>query len=349
MCCDDKASIIRAVRRCVLAVCVGMATTIVAIGSQSRSVLAAEASDLAGWWIAIDDSFVIADMRGEITAIVELLVIDAGNRVEDRMVRFDVPSLGDCLSVQLCSDAPLVGRARLAIANDTLTILERAEVPGRLDITNGDPFIRKTAITSTPRWTMQREAAGNRIRLAAKGGAKRLLVRIDPDRMRRLFAGFLFAEKPGLDKWRCFLANATAGDQSFAPIHTAQTVAPSFLENFLYAASYEQALRAAFRVPTGDDPDPEKRKLLGVSLERLMVEHFDDIRSPTTLVEMNLILSRLVFLRERAEGRTAQEVRERYPERDARGLDVPLTDENIKALALIKAGGPEVRRLFCDN
>ena len=74
--------------------------------------------DLAGWWLAIDGVFpALGDKSG--SASEELLVIAPDGAVEDRAVFFRHASAFVCAKSKLCSDTPLVARARLTIEGDS--------------------------------------------------------------------------------------------------------------------------------------------------------------------------------------------------------------------------------------
>ena len=109
-------------------------------------------------------------------------------------------------------------------------------------------------MTAIPEWTATLD--GQRLTLRATGVTKvRTLVRIDPDRLRRLHAGMRTSAWSPEDHWRCFLGNATAGDGAFAALRANRSVrAPEFLDRYLKLASYMAALRSAAALP-GDAID----------------------------------------------------------------------------------------------
>src|SRR6185295_13718515 len=106
-------------------------------------------------------------------------------------------------------------------------------------------------------WTASLE--GPRLTLRAAGSSKtRMLVRIDPDRLRRLHAGMRASNWAPEENWRCFFGNATAGDGAFSPLRANRSYrAPEFLDRYLRFASYVTALRSA--ADHGGPAAPEQR------------------------------------------------------------------------------------------
>jgi hypothetical protein len=270
-----------------LSVRAALAVTIVCLsGLAAAPAKSIEAAELAGWWLAIDKIFQPLWEKGEIAVLEEFLIVSADGAVEDRLMRVD-RNAGRALYCQLthstiCSDAPLLAAARLVVGGGRLRVLSRTETAIPLDSPTGDLIIRGLAITATPEWTFAFEEDGGRLVLtSAKTGSARILVKVEPDRLRRLHAGFVVADAFGRPRkdfrpsaftnWRCYLARATAGDRAFEPLDGAGYSQPSFLEDYLRVASYIHALYHLEHRPTADETDPERRKLIHLETEELMV------------------------------------------------------------------------------
>jgi hypothetical protein len=243
---------------------------------------ALQVRDLAGWWIAIDDTFPKLWQREAISPMEEVLQINPDGRVHNRVMNFWAGSPQACLDNKVCSDLPLIGVAQLRLNGGRISFAEAAPSKARLDIGGGDAIIRREAIAATTEWTFKLE--GERMTLRSPDAGKvRVLVRIDPDRLRRLHAGMRVSMWPAAEHWRCFLANATAGDSAFAPLRNGRRhAAPAFLDRYLKLASYIGALQSTIALPAIDESDSERRKLLGAPTEELLVQHYDELLRPPT-------------------------------------------------------------------
>ena len=220
---------------------------------------ALETRDLAGWWIAIDDTFPALWKTGDIVTMEELLIVAPDGGAENRMMGFWTPSADDCQKGYACSDAPLIATARLALKGDGLSVTGRAETAHVIDSPKRDPRIRKLAVTAIPAWTASL-SDGLLILRAVTTNMTRAFARIEPDRLRRLRAGMMIGTISAHQHWRCFLANATARERAFAPLRTGRHAAPAFLDDHLRAASLRMAEDTARGV------------------EHFMVERFDNAR-----------------------------------------------------------------------
>jgi hypothetical protein len=310
--------------------------------SAAAPALALTPRDLAGWWLAIDGVFsAAADKSG--SAAEELLVLTADGAVEDRAVFFRHPSAFVCAKSKLCSDAPLVSRARLTIEGDKLAFAERA--PAAAD--GIEPALAAAALTATPSWTATL-SAGNSLMTLRAGDATRILAKVDPDRLRRLRAGLMTAGLPAEKHWRCFLANATASDAAFAPLRKGKHVAPPFLADYLRIASYRSALGAMGALPTADDPDADRRALAGAKVETLLVERFKDVDTPRTAADARRYRAQGAFIDQRARNASPQEANV-----VASGLNggapvtVFATAPEFSALNRVTTRDSEAKRLFC--
>jgi hypothetical protein len=239
--------------------------------------------ELAGWWIAIDDTFPKLWQREAISPMEEILQINPDGRVQDRVMNFWAGSPQVCLGDKVCSELPLIGVAQLRVNGDRIAFVDAVPSKARLDIGAGDAVIRRAALIATEEWTIRLE--GERMTLRSSGREKvRVLARIDPERLRRLHAGMRAATWPAAEHWRCFLAVATAADSAFAPLrNNRRHQAPAFLDRYLKFASYIGALQSTVLLPAIDESDPERRKLLGAPTEELLVQHYDNLLRPPTV------------------------------------------------------------------
>ena len=129
--------------------------------------------DLAGWWLAIDGVFpALQDKSGSV--LEELLIMTADGAVDDRAMSFRHASAFVCAKSKLCSDAPLMARARLTIDGDKLAFAERTPADGVA------PELAAAALTATPSWTVAL-SAGNALLTSRADGVSRSFARIDPD------------------------------------------------------------------------------------------------------------------------------------------------------------------------
>jgi hypothetical protein len=281
-------------------------------------------SDIAGWWLSLD---------GELPA--ELLVVTADGAVENRRIQFRLISAADCAKSKLCSDAPLEIRSRLTIEGDKLQF-------GGHRSADGSP-----PITEAPNWTAAL-SAGNRLMTFRTGDLMRTAARIEPDRLRRLRAGLMTAGLPAEKHWRCFLANATAGDAAFAPLRKGQHAPPAFLADYLRIASLRSSLAAMGAQPTADDPDSGRRALAGVTVETLLVERFKDVDTPRTAADARRYRAQAVFIDQRARAVSPQEANVVASALNGgTPVTVAATGAEFSALMRVATRDAEVKRLFC--
>jgi hypothetical protein len=273
---------------------------------------------------------------GEIVSMEELLIVDAEGRAESRLMRFAEPDATECSARKFCSNAPVAARARLGVSGQTLTVTEREETDSALDGRPAiDRAIRKLVVMGTPSWSASLEVGGRLLVLRSNLAATtRMLVKVDPVRLRRLRAGLMMLELSAVQHWRCLLANATAADPAFAVLRTGQHAAPDFLDDFLKAASYGAALADAAVSPVPDDPDPVQRQRAAVRLDPIMTETFPDIRPPANTAEREALRTRFEAFRARTRGEGA-------------AVQFPLGDAEFAAFARARAGDAETRKLFC--
>jgi hypothetical protein len=305
--------------------------------------LALDQRQLAGWWIAIDETFPDLWARRGIAAMEEILMVGPDGRVEDRAMNFTAGSAKTCAETKVCGDAPLIATARAQLKGNKLNFGERRD--GATVDARGNAIVRKAAITATPSWTVARK--GEQITLRS-GGTVRTLARIDPDRLRRLRAGIRASTLPPAKHWRCFLANVTARDAAFAPLRKAGAAAPDFVSPYLRIASYLAAIDAMLAVPTADDPDA--RALIGFSPETLMYEHFDDVREPGSLANKQALHARMVYLERRWRGETPEAAQaEAAKFSNGAPVQAAVGAAEIAALSKVLSDAPEAKKLFCRD
>jgi hypothetical protein len=307
--------------------------------SAAAPAVALTPRDLAGWWLAIDSVFPALDKSGAVSE--ELLVIASDGAVEDRAMSFRHASPFVCVKSKLCSDAPLMARARLTVDGDKLAFADRAGVDGVA------PELAAAALTATPSWTVAL-SAGNALMTLRAGGVSRSFARVDPDRLRRLRAGLMTAGFPADKHWRCFLANATAADAAFAPLRKGTHTSPPFLADYLRIASYRSSLAGMGALSTADDPEPDRRALARAPVETLMVERFKDVDTPRTAADARRYRAQAAFIDQRAKNVSPQEANV-----VAGGLNggVPVTvfatGPEYSALARVASRDADAKRLFC--
>ena len=307
--------------------------------NSSAATASSSARDLAGWWLAIDPLFPTMWDKAGIRAMEELLIVDAKGRAEDRVMQFFAPEAASCADGKnfFCSDAPVVARARLTISGRHLKVVDHVDGKAWVFFPDSklEALYHRTVVTGTPSWTMSRSVDGRVLTLQWDySSLTRVLVKVDPDRLRRLRAGLVVGNVSAFKSWRCYLANATAKDETFAAIHTGDAAAPKFLDRYLKAASYVQTLKHAAARPVPDDSDPKQRKLAGVPLKPLMLEQFPDIQIPKTVAERDALRARVKAFDARMRGKPAK-------------FKFPLTDPDFTALRRGSSTDVEAKRLFC--
>jgi hypothetical protein len=320
-----------------------------ACGLGGEPAYAASTRELAGWWLAIDDTFPELWQRGNFAPSEELLIINRDGRVEDRLMNFWSGTPENCDKTQVCSDAPLVATARLAIKGEQLNFSGRRTAKGPFVASRGSAAVAKATVTATPRWTLALEGKGQRMVLA-NGNAKatRTFARVAPENLRRLRAGMQAAALPAEEHWRCFLANATASDPAFAPIRGKDSAAPDFLARYLDAASYLATLDSMLARPTPDDP--AARKYIGNETEELLLEDYRDLRLPVTLADKKKLQAQRASIMQRVQEAAPTTQLAGAPASPAARpalVKVALNAAAIAALARARSDDPAAKALFC--
>lgn len=309
---------------------------------------------LAGWWLAIDDTFPKLWERG-ITPMEELLIINADGRFEDRTMNFHSGSAEICAKVRVCADLPMIAFGRLRIAGPTLNIGQRGAPPNRLDSQKTDPMIRSAAFRATSPRTFIAESGLITLQSTT---VKRTFARIEPQRLRRLRVGTMGSGLPAREHWRCFPGNAMARTPAFSVLRSEQnglssalsrseqaTQPPDFLDRYLRVLSYLMTLDLMIKYPLNDKP--ETWQFIGNEPEQLMVEEFSDVKSPVTIADTNRLKAQVSAIEAR--------VRDKLKER-AGGGPAPATtghpavsDAEISAFAQAASDDPAAKQLYCRD
>lgn len=354
-----------ALRSMFLRACLAPAFALVAATIPPGAARAFEARDLAGWWVAVDETFPSLWRRGDIAPMEELLIVTPDGRAENRVMTFEVPNPITCAAHGLCTDAPLIATARLALTGDLFTVgaLKQATTPISFAGDSRDAQLRRIAVTATSAW-IATEVDGLLVLRSATSDARRAFARIAPDRLRAVRAGLQSSGLSAQDHWRCLLANATAADPAFAALRGGHdrafpdAKAPAFLDAYLRAASYSHALLAAQSTVVSDDPDPKQRVLKSDAVQHLMAVPFGDIAGSRTVAERERLLARRRYLSLRARGLGADAAaahEEVAPRLRGEPVKLPLADSEIAAFGRVleatdrprESADGDVRTLFC--
>ena len=333
---------------------------------------ALEPRELAGWWIALDETFPLLSEAGVALPMEELLIVKPDGTAENRVMNFTELSTVTCSKQggRFCSDAPLIAHARLDVTDKLLTFTDMVPGPGPLDGPEPDQYIRALAITSAPSWTAT-IAAGTTylllqstapaltvqrvqddIRLLQRtepGAITRTFVKVDPNDLRPVRAGMMRSELSVINHWRCYLGNAMARNPTFAAVLPAKNAAPSGLSSYLRVASYLAALRAQFMAPTPDHPDPEVRESFGVALEQLIMPMFEDLVAPVLVIDIRRAAAKVVYLEERAKGASRENAQAAAAAISGEAVQVPLSEDEISAYERFHPNSATFSSLFCSE
>ena len=268
------------------------------------AVRALDARELAGWWIAIDGTFPKLWAQHGLAPVEEILFINPDGRVQNRVLNFWAGTPQACVERNVCSDLPIATAARLRIGGDRLSFTGLTSSDARLDANGNDAPIRRELVTTTADWTVTAEQ--DRIALRAAAGKLRVLARIEPERLRRIYAGMRASGFSAAETWRCYLANATARDNAFAPLRVGRsTTTPEFLDHYLDVATYVVAIRSAIGSVAIDESDPERSKLLAPGNEVFLVQQTDDILMPPFTEERERLTAVLSYVERHIRALTA--------------------------------------------
>src|SRR6201991_2372776 len=165
---SDRAS----VRRAAL---LGLTTATLAAAAHPRPAHAGEMRDIAGWWLAIDDTFPRHWKSGAITPMEEVLQINPDGRVTNRVMNFWAGSHRACLENKVCSDVPQIAMARVRVGGDKLSFSNVVASNARLDPPAGEARRRKEPTTPSANWPVGLD--GERLVMRAGPGSRdRVLV-----------------------------------------------------------------------------------------------------------------------------------------------------------------------------
>ena len=206
-----------------LAMVIALAAGLVAGPGSAGPSAGLDTASLGGWWLVLDPNFErLARLR--VAVWQEFVIIDTMGRVEDRAIR--LAPLWACQDHGICDAVPLIGKAQLAVDADQLHILDRQEAsdnllhpgidpllrkvsfigwPGVIDVHAGDTSagdVRTSSGTAAairvdqqepvPTWTMTVMGIDAvELRAPVSDAGPKMMVRIEPDLLRRLWAGFL--------------------------------------------------------------------------------------------------------------------------------------------------------------
>lgn len=342
-------------------------TFLVLTAAGSASAQSSVPSQLAGWWIAVDNvAFPPLWRDGTIVPMEELLIIESDGRFENRMMGFYGIDPGYCAKENLCSDAPLVATGRLALSGSApatgkeqilasgskLLFSDISTAANRIDSPRGDPTIRARSVSATSAWMVEGRVDvddGTLFLRQAAGEEPRVFVKIEPEKLRRLRAGIMVSELSALQHWRCYLASATGGDVRLMPLRNDKPMLPAVRDYIAAAHYYLTALTYAGR-PTVDDPDTNQRRLAWVALEDLMAGSSAKLPQPRTVQERREVKAVARYLTvvvkgEQPEAAKAMMARE-FP---GVPLRQDLTEPEILALTTYLRGGADRNRLFCTG
>jgi len=204
----------------------------------------AELGVLAGWWIAVDDNLPFFWRQNAIAPMEEILQIAKDGTVADRVLNLRPATAEACSDGRVCDVLPAIASARLQVSGTSFVFSDVVPTSARLDSIAGNLLIRQAAVTTISEWTATLE--GRRMILRASSGDKvRILVQIEPNLVRELYAGMLLSNWPAQESWRCFLSHVTSRNAAFSGIHADRSYRrPAFVERYLQLAPYILAVRA---------------------------------------------------------------------------------------------------------
>jgi hypothetical protein len=310
-----------------------MLTAIATALAGAPAVHALDARELAGWWIAIDGTFPKLWAQHGLAPVEEILFINPDGRVRSRVLNFWAGTPQACVERNVCSDLPIATAARLQIGGERLSFTGLTSSDARLDANGNDAPIRRELVTATADWTVT--ADRDRITLRTAAGKLRVLARIEPDRLRRIYAGMRASGLPVAGTWRCYLANATARDNAFAPLRAGRsTTKPEFFDRYLDIATYVVAIRSAIDSVAIDEPDPERNKLLAPGTEEFLVQQSEDILTPPSTEERERLTAVLSYVERHIRALTAAGIAKAQAARAAARADATTREaERLAAVA----------------
>lgn len=307
------------------------------------------AEHLAGWWLSVDDvAFPPLWRAGAILAMEELLVIDRQGGFQSRMMMFQPPRAADCRDGNLCSDAPLLASGAVAVAGGDLVFSGVSHTPLVVDGAEADPVIRTRTLPAHPRWQVEGEATATSglLRLQSAPGAEpRVFIKVEPDLLRRVRAGFLVQQASAVRYWRCYLGRVGGDLAASGRLDPHPSV-----RAYLGVASLAVTLDHLRELPIADDPDPALRPLFAHRPELPLVEAFADFPPPATAEERRSRALAWFVLEQVRQGQTWEAATAMV--RQASGvadLDVPVEAEARAIWQRISQDVDLYERLFCHR
>lgn len=327
-----------------IAFCIGLALPQAPSQAEFRG-----AEHLAGWWLSVDEAAFPPMWRaGLILAMEELLVIDRQGGFQSRMMLLQQPDAVECQRSGPCSDAPILASGRLEATGGRLTFASVTRTPLLIEGADADPHVRARTLPASAQWLVEGEAAAGygimRLRTVA-GLPPRVFVKVEPDVLRRVRAGFMVQQASPGRYWRCYLGRV-AGD----PAATGRLAPDPSLAAYLAAASLAVTLEQQAGRPVADDPDEARRALVPYRPESLLAEAFVAYPEPTTAAEQRHRAVRWLLLEQVRQGGNWQAATERV--REATGLpdlDVPLDEAARQAWQQVSQDPGLYEQLFCHR
>ena len=325
---------------------------ILPLPATAQSSLAAQ---LPGWWISIDEvgHKPLWD-RGVIVPMEELLIIDERLNFENRMMGFFRGDPESCSMGGPCSDAPLIATGRLALAVASpgmLSIEDHRATTATLDHKDVDRFIRERAVSTTRSWRFSLTSDGADLLLFLRrqpDDEPRAFVKVEPDRLRRLRAGFRMTELSAFKHWRCWITGATEANSKTPPFRPAAQLS-RLIADYIRIASYQQTAEAQSLRPMPDHPDPARRKQVDVKVEELMSERFDALPQPATWEATRRPGFIATYIGLASRGQTAAAAKATLQAYDPQ-FNPPddISPGEIAAATLANSDTPESKKLFCN-
>ena len=336
---------------------------LMAAGSASAEV--SGTPHLAGWWIALDNgAFPPLWQDGTMVAMEELLIIESDGRFENRMMTFYDVDLDYCAKQKLCSDAPLIAAGRIAVSGPTratskgrifasgnkLLFSDVSKTRNRIDTVRGDPIIHARSVTATSAWMVEGRVDvddGVLFLRKAAGEEPRAFVKIAPEKLRRLRAGFIVSDLSATQHWRCYLASATGGDAKLMPLRNDKPM-PPVIRDYITAAHYFLTALIYADRPTLDDPDSAQRQLAAVAPEDLVTGSVAKLPQPRTVQERREVTAVARYLTVLVKGEQPEAAKAMVA-REFPGIPLrqDLTEVEILALTTYLRRGTDRNRLFC--
>ena len=253
----------------------------------------AELGVLAGWWIAVDDNLPFFWRQNAIAPMEEILQIAKDGTVADRVLNLRPATAEACSDGRVCDVLPAIASARLQVSGTSFVFSDVVPTSARLDSIAGNLLIRQAAITTISEWTATLE--GRRMILRASSGDKvRILVQIEPNLVRELYAGMLLSNWPAQESWRCFLSHVTSRNAAFSGIHANSSYRrPAFVERYLQLAPYIIAVRATLAL---NEANSGERDHIPVDPGASIIGRLEEFPAPLTADDRKRLNDVLLYL-----------------------------------------------------